>query len=147
VTQVSDLKPVKRVFKSLDGQEVVYVGFPMSSEDKFLRGMARLRLDNRIVVEPKETIDEDAFQTWKASVPLLVPDKSKKDTKPPCGQTAPLPPPCGEIHMYPPQDGGVTEADAVVSRLLRFDLATSTPLEAMQFIASLKKMIGSHGTV
>ncbi len=35
VKQVHPFKPIKRAYKALGGGELVYVGFPMSSEEKF----------------------------------------------------------------------------------------------------------------
>jgi hypothetical protein len=134
VKQVHPLKALKRAYKSLDGRELVYVGFPISSEERMLKDVRHEQHGDTMVVELKEPVDPAAFEEWKAAVPLA------PDTK------APPPPPLPS-DLLPGGSFPVSVvprvATEVADRLLHFDLATSTPLAAMQFIAALQQMLKS----
>ena len=129
VKHVNSLKAVKRAYKALDGDTLVYVGFPTSSENKYLEGRAHHIVGDRLIVPLAETIDQTQYEQWKAQVP-------QKEAMP----SRPLSEVVSSI-----ADGGVQPlpetVQAVVAALLRYDLALATPVDTMQFIAQLKRML------
>lgn len=116
VKYVNSLKAVKRAYKALGGETLVYVGFPISSENKYLEGRDHHIAGDRLIVPLAEAIDQTQYEQWKAEVP-------QKEATPP--QLFP------EVSSAT-ADGGVqasTESvQAVVTALLRYDLALVTPV-------------------
>lgn len=76
LAQRHGLKPTKRVYKNV-GVEVVSVGFPKTSHDKYLPGGIYEPADDTwtavVAVQPPVSYEE-----WKASVPLTVPDPKEE---------------------------------------------------------------------
>ena len=76
LVQRHGLKPTKRVYKNV-GVEVVSVGFPKTSHDKYLPGGIYEPADDTwtavVAVQPPVSYEE-----WKASVPLTVPDPKEE---------------------------------------------------------------------
>lgn len=67
---VKAFKPTKRVFKSL-GHEIVSVGFPKSSFEKYMKGFEFIvGSGGEIVCTSVSRLDFVAYNTWKNSLPL-----------------------------------------------------------------------------
>lgn len=72
-SQVRPLKPTRKVLKSLNGGDLISVGFPSASETATLGDLAVIeRSDDRLTVAVKRSIDEREFATWKSSIPVKV---------------------------------------------------------------------------
>jgi len=70
-SQVRPLKPTRKVLKNLGGGDLVSVGFPTASEASTIGSLSVIeRSELRLVVAVRRPIDETAFRTWKAAVPV-----------------------------------------------------------------------------
>lgn len=73
-SQVRPLKPTRKVLKSLDGGDLVSVGFPSASESTTLGDLSVIeRSDDRLTVSSPRSIDEREFTVWKDSIPIKTP--------------------------------------------------------------------------
>ncbi len=157
--QVRPFKPTKKSLKSLDGGEIVSVGFPWKHEEKYIGGLSVLEesAEGRVLAAAT-SIDPADFENWKAGLPLLAPTaKSKTETAEGSGQGATTSfgvPANTEVpagHTSPtaavPSSGtasatvSATAALAAAERIRTFNLAESTPLECMLLISELKKTL------
>jgi len=71
-TNVKPFKPNKKLYKRF-GKEIVSVGFPKASLEKYMSGRNLEFLDNgvvRVIFDSK--IDFTAFELWKQNIPLNV---------------------------------------------------------------------------
>ena len=72
-SQVRPLKPTRKILKSLDGGDLVSVGFPSASESATLGALTVIdRTDDRLTVAAPRPIDEREFTAWKNSVPVKI---------------------------------------------------------------------------
>lgn len=116
---VHPFKVIKRQLKVLNGDEVVYVGFPASSEEKYLSGRNIIESDDaHKVIGLVEPIDLNAFAEWKQGVELKESGAS------------------GSCSV--PEVMGHCEWNGVLEKLRAFNLANSTPMQCMMFIAQLQ---------
>ncbi len=70
-SQIRPLKPTRKVLKNLGGGDLVSVGFPVASEASTIGSLSVIaRSELRLVVVTPRPIDETAFRTWKAAVPV-----------------------------------------------------------------------------
>lgn len=70
-SQIRPLKPTRKVLKNLGGGDLVSVGFPTASEASTIGSLSVIaRSELRLVVAAPRPIDETAFRTWKAAVPV-----------------------------------------------------------------------------
>lgn len=73
-SQVRPLKPTRKVLKSLNGGDLISVGFPSAGESATLGGLAVIeRSDDRLTVSAPRPLDEREFRVWKNAVPVKVP--------------------------------------------------------------------------
>lgn len=118
---VHPFKVIKRQLKVLNGEEVVYVGFPASSEEKYLSGRNIIESDDaHKVIGLVEPIDLNAFAEWKQGVEL------KESAPASCSL---------------PEVMGHSEGNGVLEKLRVFNLANSTPMQCMMFIAQLQEIL------
>lgn len=113
-----ELAPVKKYIRKEDFF-LVTVGFPAGQMESRLKGL--------------ESLSEDAVHpVFRSTQPVTVQQLQEwKDT---------LPAREGKPHAAPAgHDVTVTAMESARDRILRFDLATSTPMDAMNLVASLKK--------
>lgn len=167
-TQVRPFKPTKKSLKSLDGGEIVSVGFPWKHEQKHIGALERLESgDERLTLAAASAIDPADFEAWKALLPLHIlaaprraGEAAAADPEPP-RQTAYTSPivTCmldglssartGEDVSYerlplPAEraaDFTLSVACVVAERIRQFNLAESTSMECMLFISDLKKTL------
>lgn len=137
--QVRPFKPTKKSLKSLDGGEIVSVGFPWKHEEKYIGALECLESgDERLTLAAASAIDPADFEKWKVELPLLAPpSKSKTETAEGREQGAPANAEVPAGHTSP------TAALAAAERIKAFNLAESTPLECMLLISELKKTLQS----
>ena len=70
-SQVRPLKPTRKVLKTLDGGDLISVGFPSASEAATLGDLTILdRTDDRLTVAAPRAIDEREFAVWRTTVPV-----------------------------------------------------------------------------
>lgn len=118
---VHPFKVIKRQLKVLNGEEVAYVGFPASSEEKYLSGRNIIESDDaHKVIGLVEPIDLNAFAEWKQGVEL-------KESAP--------------ANCSVPEVMGHCEGNGVLEKLRAFNLANSTPMQCMMFIAQLQEIL------
>jgi len=141
--QVRPFKPTKKSLKSLDGGEIVSVGFPWKHEEKYIGALERLESgDERLTLAAASAIDPADFEKWKAELPLLAPPaKSKTETAEGREQGIPAASGVPANAEVPAGHTSPTAALAAAERIKAFNLAESTPLECMLLISELKKMI------
>lgn len=166
--QVRPFKPTKRSLKSLDGGQIVSVGFPWKHEEKHIGALERLESgDDRLTLAAASVIDPADFENWKTLLPLHIPAASRRASE---AAAADLEPPCRvestSLIVACTPDGSslsetgrdtsdnklplptertadftLTTACAVAERIRQFNLAESTPMECMLFISELKKTL------
>ncbi len=146
--QVRPFKPTKKSLKSLDGGEIVSVGFPWKHEEKYIGALERLESgDERLTLAAASAIDPADFEKWKAELPLLaLPAKSKTETAE--GKEQGIPAASGvpadgvrAVSEVPAGHISPMAALAAAERIKAFNLAESTPLECMLLISELKKTL------
>ena len=166
-TQIRPFKPTKRSLKTLDGGELISIGFPSSTEERVLDGLTRLETEpDRLVLASCRPVVVAEFETWKASVPLALPrskskagDDSAVSSTCMCAtapESAGAAVTCDGVPAMQEQktliglpaaaaqaqpDFTLSTACVVAERVRGFDLASSTPMECMFFISDLKKML------
>ena len=166
-TQIRPFKPTKRSLKTLDGGEIVSIGFPSSAEERVLAGFERLETaQERMVLAAARPIVAAEFEAWKTSVPLAVSygkpasvvsaDASSHECTTasevgaavihdgvPAGQerNSLTGLPAAAAQTMP--DFTLTTACRVAERVRGYDLASSTPMECMMFLSELKKMLAT----
>ena len=120
---VHPFKVIKRQLKVLNGEEVAYVGFPASSEDKYLNGRNIIESDDaHKVIGLTEPIDLNAFVEWKKGIEL------KEST-----QTG-----CMTSNSTMPESDGHIDAGSIIRMVRDFNVANSTPMQCTTFIAQLQ---------
>ncbi len=164
-TQIRPFKPTRRAIKSAGGAHLVSIGFPVTSEETVLKGLQRVEVTPEcLVVAAPRAIVVVEFEAWKAAVPLQLPRKSSAapDGSSPSATAAASevgaavraeavagPPPAHPLTGLPAlpetdrNDAMLAAERAVVERLRRFDLASSTPMECMCFLSELKKTLSN----
>ena len=110
------LKPLKRHIKAVK-QDIVYVGFPASSWQKFFT-QEQPTTEKQCAILVCSTINELDFEQWKTQLPY-----AEKTTKAPV-----------LIEATNPQQ-------EVIDKLINFPLERSTPMEAMLLVAELKRIL------
>ena len=113
-TQMFPLK-VSKKFVKIANQELVSVGFPVSSEAKFTSGLKVIsKTSDLLTLEAKQPIFIADFSAWKSSIPY-VEDK-----------------PLDNISVQEDESG-------LREKILGINLATTTPLDAFDFLVTLQK--------
>ena len=107
-------KPTKKYIKQLS-QEVVSVGFPDASFRKFFPDAQSVGKECMIVVGDK---DDGYYTEWKTTLPLRENKLSK-------------------------QESTNSSAERVAERLRAFALENSTPMDCMNLVAELKRMLNA----
>lgn len=134
VRYVQEFKPTKRQFKN-EGASMVFVGFPVTSLQKFTPEGAEVRVDDdksvRMVLSetafPEETeaqLLREAFDNWKQSVPLS--ESAKKDI---------------EAEKYGKVGGSPVRLTDIMHKVLAYPIEQKSPMECMAFLAEIKKGI------
>lgn len=99
------------------------MGFPASSEDKYLNGRNIIESDDAYkVIGLTEPIDLNAFVEWKKGIEL------KEST-----QTG-----CMTSNSTMPESDGHIDAGSIIRMVRDFNVANSTPMQCMMFIAQLQ---------
>lgn len=90
--RIAPFRPTKRNPKSLDGAEIVSIGFPWSHEEKYLGGLRRVEESADPAGAGGSGTDSAAdFDIWKARLPLHVPSvRSKTADRAATGPVNPL---------------------------------------------------------
>ena len=169
-TQIRPFKPTKKRLKSLDGGEIVSIGFPSASEKGVLDGLERLETEpQRLVVAARRPIDAKEFEAWKSAVAAFIPKPKAATVKSDdydaasrvqpsssvykvetAKNDAPAAAPAGDgdpldvlpvAARYGEADFTLSEACEIASRVKGFNLADSTPMECIFFISELKKLL------
>lgn len=111
-----DFKLSKR-FVKLVQQEVLSIGFPASSLDKYLSQCEYEYLDNKhiFISDSGYSLDGDSYFSWFSNIPL--PESHVKQT---------------ELSL-------VDSQDTILDRLLSFRLEHKTALECLLFVSELQK--------
>lgn len=123
-TQVKPLKAIKKRLKSLDGEEIVSIGFPTEHEQKYIGALETVeRSEKRLVLYSPAPIDEQAFDTWKQELGLQPPAIRPKETD-------------NRDALWKNGSYG-----SLAEKRRSFDLAASTPLDCMLFINELKQLL------
>ena len=117
-SQVKPLKVTKRVAKSIGGEAICMVGFPVGSFESICGGVEALeRTESAMVLRAPSAIGEEEFARWKEEV--------SKDG----GAVA------------PPSGNQTGANDEVVRQVKSFTVADHTPMECMAFIVKLQGLI------
>lgn len=110
------LKPLKKYFKAVK-QDVVYVGFPATSWQKFF-SQEQPTMDKQCELPVHSNIDEFDFAQWKTQMPY-----AEKTIKEPI-----------LVEAFNLQQ-------EVIDKIKNFPLERSTPMEAMLLMAELKRIL------
>jgi len=136
VRYISQFKATRRHFKGMD-RDIVFIGFPFTSLDKFFSGVKSLHSpdDRNLIFQlPDGTFPHDstpeglagAYQNWKSSVPI-----SENKRKRPEGADSASSDRTDD--NLPP-----SRMTDVMRRILSYPIERKSPLECMSFLAELK---------
>lgn len=145
VSQVKPFKPTRKVLKNLGGGDIVSVGFLQKDEQKYMGSLRCTERGEKIVrYECEKPVAEEDFTAWKSSLPIA--------EKPDVRLASPMPQVTdGTAQAAAACAASVcatTQAEAtsakILSLLLGFDLANSTPVECQLFLSNLKKLLKTN---
>lgn len=119
------LKVIKEKLKVLGGEEMVRVGFPVGSLDKYAHQLESMRQEGHegLILQPIEPLSLDTFAAWKQKIPLYT--GSPKSAR---------------LIL----NNRLTTDDSLIKKIRNFDLAYKTPLECMVFVGELKNYIDNN---
>lgn len=123
------IKPfmVKKKFIKSVNDEIVSIGFPMSSTQVILEGRPILLEEEKKMVVSIDDIDNDEFIAWKNEQALtVVPQNTSRGVRYSSSQ---------ELQNCSNQE------KEVITRIKMFSLESKTPLECMLFLSELKKRL------
>lgn len=133
VRYIKQFKTTRREIKSV-GTDMVFVGFPQTSLEKFVidgvqlcqsadNGHCLLILPEGLVVpDAGSSLDQD-YMNWRNTLPVISSKDKDKDT---------LRIPANPVSLT-----------GIMKRILEFPVESSTPIDCLQFIAELKKQASS----
>lgn len=114
-TFVRPLKASKKRIKMLGDTELVSVGFPCTSLETIMNGLVLVSSsEEELCYASADKFDPDLFNEWKASLPVK------------------------ERQSFPEQG---KSADGILEKIRMFNVASSTPIECMMFVAELQSML------
>ena len=117
-SQVKPLKVTKRVAKSIGGEAICMVGFPVGSFESICGGVEALeRTESAMVLRAPSAIGEEEFARWKEGIA------------------------CDGGAVVPPAAALPGANDEVVRMIKSFTVADHTPMECMAFIVKLQGII------
>jgi hypothetical protein len=118
---------VKKKYIRTINDEIVSIGFPMSSTKTILQGRTVLLEEEKRMVVSIDQIDHEGFMTWK---------KAQVLTPPPAGMF-----PGASYSNNSMAFGGSNQEKEIISRIKLFSLENKTPLECMLFLSEIKKQL------
>lgn len=153
-TQLRAFKATKRYIKAMDG-EIVSIGFPKTSLSTLAGEEQLISCDDKnVVLRCKEAIDEKMFVAWKKLLPLATSARKAKEASCTVPQPSADPLIPSEVSTSatvdtstpptPQCDYAHKRTEMVVEKLRTYNLAEHTPMEAMMFIAELKRLLNEH---
>lgn len=131
--QYRNYKPTKKYVKVIEG-ELISIGFPTKVLSNLVPegNMTRVS-ENEIVINLAQPIGEEQFVEWKKQTPLTTVNASVKKTS-------------GGEQVVSTNARGSSAMDLLAERIVGYNLADHTPMEAMQFICELKEMLKEGNT-
>lgn len=135
VRYIKQFKVTKRMVKSV-GADMLFVGFPQSSLEKFLpertekidgddKSVILILPDDLVCADKDSTLEQD-FQNWRTAVPL-VEGKNAAATG-----TASVPSMTSPMSMT-----------GIFKEVLNFPIEQKSPIESMLFLADVKRRLSS----
>lgn len=127
-TQVRKLKVSRRVVKSCGGRVVSSVGFPIVHQEQTLPASLAIvsSSDNLLTLAAPEQFDAEAYADW-------------------CSESNGLPD--DAVHSYlcdRKKDINSVKEVLVIDTIRNFDLANSTPLDALKLVNKLQQLLLSY---
>ena len=134
VRYIHEFKATKRQFKN-EGASMVFVGFPVTSLQKFTPENAEVHHNNdggMIMILPETVFPtetniqslQEEFQNWKQSVPLT--ENAKKEM---------------EQEKYSVTGSHPLRITDILHQILSYPIEQKSPLDCMSFLAEIKKGI------
>jgi len=125
----------KKYIKSVN-DEIVSIGFPMSSTQAILNGRPILLEEERKMVVSIDDIDNEGFLAWKNEQTLTAVPQSSQNTS-------------GGMRYSSSSSNGSSQGmqncsnqeKEVITRIKMFSLESKTPLECMLFLSEIKKQL------
>jgi len=114
--EVRAFKISKKMVKSV-GREVVSLGFPKNALEQYFSKEKLTEINEKQLLITGYTFKMEDYQQWLESLPLVSKQKQTNDRQP------------------------INKEDAVLALLLGFRVERSTPMECMQLVVSLQKML------
>lgn len=138
---IKEFKVTHRKFNNVE-QTVLFVGFPLTSFDKYAEEMTSVRVINEKEKEfvlsdlnVPDDMDLDMMKTdfgvWKDSIPVQEPNK-KKESAEQQNQNALL---------QKEKEGQYLSMSQIMNSILAFPLESKSPLDCMLFVSQLKGQI------
>ena len=119
----------KRYIRSIN-DEIVSIGFPMSSTQTILQGRTILLEEERKMIVSVDRIDHEDFTAWKKEQTLTLARPSPVNTF------------SGMTHSNSFEAFGCSNLEKeIISRLKLFSLENKTPIECMLFLSEIKKQL------
>ena len=137
VRYIKQFKVTRRTIKSV-GSDMLFIGFPQSSMEKFRPGKAVLQENTEekrlLLILPEDVVKADEgstleqdFQNWRTTIPLT-------EGKTPTDETTPR-----TAHL----GGGSVSVTGIMRQVLEFSVEAHSPIDCMLFLAELKKQVSS----
>lgn len=122
--QIHPYKPTRKWVISVK-QDIVSLGFPMSSADTILKdAKILLKQADSIVLSALPVIAEDV-EGWKQNLPMILPDSKQVPQK-------------SDLFVAPKS----TIYEQLANNIRGFNLESKTPVECMLFLMEQKRMLG-----
>jgi hypothetical protein len=118
----------KKYIRTID-DEIVSIGFPMSSTETILQGKTILLGEERKMVISIDQIDHESFIAWKKEQKLTPP----ANTFPGAGYN-------NNFEAFSCSN----QEKEIINRIKHFSLENKTPLECMFFLSEIKKQLLSN---
>ncbi|MDR0746072.1 MAG: hypothetical protein LBF17_06230 [Mediterranea sp.] len=118
---------VKKKYIRTVNDEIVSIGFPMSSTKAILQGRTILQEEERKMVVSIDQIDHESFMEWK---------KEQTLTAPPANSFS------GASYSNNSEAFSCSNQEKeIINRIRLFNLENKTPLECMFFLSEIKKQL------
>ena len=134
VRYIRQFKVTRRQVKNT-GSDLLFIGFPQTSLDKFKPDGATVSVfdeknvllvlpEQMLVVEEGHTLEED-FQNWRNAVPIAESKDDKEGKAPRISTSSPV------------------SMTGVMKQIMEFPIESNTPIDCMLFLADVKKHLSS----
>lgn len=139
------IKPfmVKKKYIRSINDEIVSIGFPMSSTKAILQGKTILLEEERKMIISIDPIDHDGFMAWKKEQTLTPATTPSTSISPAASYSNSNSNNSSNNSSSSGAFGYNSQEKEIITRIRLFSLESKTPLECMLFLSEIKKQLSS----